>query len=365
MTRYPYLEKKHQPDWKALIANLKREGTPRRVHHMELFHDGEVQRALIDRYDLGKGLDAGDPNRGRWEYIRLRRFLGFDYVSASMVGLKMPTHDLVTQDTAGLAREGGRSFMNEHAGPITSWEEFEQYPWPDPNTPEATEAIEWFQENLPEDMCIASHTGHFDEYLVWLMGYETLCYALYDQRDLVEAIRQKVLEFHTTEVKRILEYDRVKILWGSDDMGFKTGLLISPEDTRELVLTGHKKLARMAHEAGRLYLLHACGKLTDIMEDLIEDVKLDGKHSFEDTIEDVRQAKKTYGKRLSLIGGIDMDFICRQSEEAIRSRVRQTLEVCLPGGGYCLGTGNTVANYVPLENYLAMVDEGWKWSESR
>jgi uroporphyrinogen decarboxylase len=30
----------------------------------------------------------------------------------------------------------------------------------------------------------------------------------------------------------------------------------------------------------------------------------------------------------------------------------------MPGGGYCLGTGNSVANYIPLENYLAMVDEG-------
>ena len=30
------------------------------------------------------------------------------------------------------------------------------------------------------------------------------------------------------------------------------------------------------------------------------------------------------------------------------------------GGGYCLGTGNSVANYIPLANYLAMLDEGRK-----
>ena len=32
-----------------------------------------------------------------------------------------------------------------------------------------------------------------------------------------------------------------------------------------------------------------------------------------------------------------------------------------PGGGYCLGTGNSVANYIPLANYLAMLDEGRRY----
>jgi uroporphyrinogen decarboxylase len=38
--------------------------------------------------------------------------------------------------------------------------------------------------------------------------------------------------------------------------------------------------------------------------------------------------------------------------------VRDTLAECHPSGGYCMGTGNSVANYIPLDNYLAMLDEG-------
>ena len=41
--------------------------------------------------------------------------------------------------------------------------------------------------------------------------------------------------------------------------------------------------------------------------------------------------------------------------------MRHTLDLCMPGGGYCLGTGNSVANYIPLDNYLAMLDEGRRW----
>jgi uroporphyrinogen decarboxylase len=59
-----------------------------------------------------------------------------------------------------------------------------------------------------------------------------------------------------------------------------------------------------------------------------------------------------------VLGGIDVDFLCRAPEEEVRRRVREAAEVCLPGGGWCLGTGNTPANYMPLESFLAMIDEG-------
>jgi uroporphyrinogen decarboxylase len=193
------------------------------------------------------------------------------------------------------------------------------------------------------------------------MGYETLCYALYEQRDLVSAISQRVIELYEAEVEVLLQFDRVKVIWGSDDLGFKTGTLISPKDLRELVLPGHKALAKMAHDGGRPYIMHCCGNLTRILEDLIEDVKIDGKHSFEDVIENVCDDKQKFGNRLSLLGGIDVDFLCRADEKQIRKRVDETLECCLPGGGYFLGTGNTVANYIPLENYLTMLDEGRKF----
>ena len=194
------------------------------------------------------------------------------------------------------------------------------------------------------------------------MGYETLCYALFDQRDLVKAISEKLREYYIACQKRRLQFDRIKIVWASDDMGFKTGLMISPDDTREFILPGHKELAQISHEAGKPYLLHACGNLTDIIDDLIDDVKIDAKHSYEDTIGDVCEVKYTYGRRIAMLGGLDMDFLCRSDEQAIRKRVRDTLDVCMPRGGYCLGTGNSVANYIPLDNYLAMVDEGRLYS---
>ena len=141
-------------------------------------------------------------------------------------------------------------------------------------------------------------------------------------------------------------------------MGYRGGPLISPNDLREFVLPGHKIMADMSHAAGRPYLLHACGNLDLIMDDLVNGVRIDAKHSFEDTIEQVTEVKNTYGRHVALLGGLDVDFLCRATEAEVRSRVRTTLETCTVASGYCLGTGNSVANYIPLENYLAMLDEG-------
>lgn len=360
MNRYPGLEKPATPDWPGLVDNVLRRGTPKRAYHIELFQDGEIQDAIYERFNLSAGVPEGHRDFARRKYIAVQRFCGFDYVRVGLAGQEWPLNRANVADTAALARNGGRSYQDEHAGPITNREEFDAYPWPDPNAPDATAELEWYSENLPEDMCIIGSGGfaHFCEYLTWLMGYETLCYALHDDRDLVADIARRLFEYFEIALRHLLQFERVKITWGSDDMGHKTGLLFAPDDMRKFVLPGHKRMAEMSHAAGRPYLLHSCGNLTEIIDELIDDVGVDAKHSFEDTIEDVRQIKHTYGRRIALLGGIDVDFLCRADEAAIRHRVRETLDTCMPGGGYCLGTGNSVANYVPLENYLAMLDEG-------
>ena len=359
MAQYHGLEKPVQPNWQGLVDNILRKGTPDRVYHIELFHDYEIRQAITERFGLDAGLDRGDPDYERKRLIAVQRFCGFDYVVAGLVDLPMPLFRQVTQDTAALKHAGGRTYQDERHGPIMSWEEFEKYPWPDPAAPACTRELEWYQENLPEDMCIIGGlTAHFCEYLCWLMGYETLCFAIYDQRDLVAAIARKLEEMYDVYTRRLLQFDRVRIVWGSDDMGYRGGTLLAPDDMREFCLRGHQQQAALAHAAGRPYILHSCGNLSSIIPDLVHEAQIDAKHSYEDTIENVCDVKQTYGRQIGILGGLDVDFLCRADEGSIRKRVRETLDVCLPGGGYCLGSGNSVCNYVPLENYLAMVDEG-------
>ena len=171
MTKSPFSHDV-KPDWEGLRRCIMREGTPDRVYHIELFLDGEIKNALCERYGVDASLDRDDPFFAERREIAVQRFLGYDHVAARLEDVPMPLKHLQTEDTAVLRREGGRSYMEEHRGPITNWDEFERYPWPDPEQA-SSRALEWYEENLPDDMCvIARGFAHYAEYLAWLMGYE-------------------------------------------------------------------------------------------------------------------------------------------------------------------------------------------------
>ena len=199
--------------------------------------------------------------------------------------------------------------------------------------------------------------SHFCEYLTWLMGYEAFAYAHYDDRDLVQDITDKLVAFHFEGLERYLEYDRVKIIFASDDMGYKTGLLFSKQDMIHYVLEPHRIIADAAHEAGRVYLLHACGNLDEIVDYLIDDVRIDGKHSYEDAIIPVERFQERYGDRIAVLGGVDINILGAGTEEQVRERVRFLVRTCGDRGRYAVGSGNSIPSYIPVENYLSMLDE--------
>ena len=352
-----------KPDYEAFLANLRREGTPKRVHYQELFLDGEIKRSIINRYGIGSGTTEDDPYY-HWKLeIELQRFLGYDYVSCGIAGGGFPRELLHTDDTSDEEgqRRQQRNWTDEHKGPINSWEDFEKYPWPDPANFN-TNILEWLSANLPDDMCIVSGCHSIFEQVTWLMGYEFLCYAIHDTPDMVDAMFNKIGSIFYEVAKLLAQLDRVEILFGGDDMGFKSASMIAPEILINKSFPWHKKNAQVAHEAGKLYLLHSCGNLSLLMDSLINYVHIDGRHSFEDEIESVVEAKKKYGSQIAVLGGIDVDFLCRSNEEQIRKRVRETLDICQPGGGYCLGSGNSIVNYMPVDNYLTMMDEGRRYA---
>ncbi|MDP6350054.1 MAG: hypothetical protein QF719_11455 [Chloroflexota bacterium] len=57
-----------------------------------------------------------------------------------------------------------------------------------------------------------------------------------------------------------------------------------------------------------------------------------------------------------------MDLLCRALQDGVRERVRKVRNAGMPSGSYVPGTGNSVANYVSTENFLAMGDAGHRWA---
>ena len=351
------------PDIEELLDVLWRRKRPKRVHYIELFHDPEIIHRIADRFMLDDNLNKNDPYYSIRLNIAVHQFLGFEIFHVSTAGedhfkLKLNiAKDTAFQDT----NRGERRWMEEHEGPIGTWKDFESYPWPEIKNIDFSQ-FEWMEKNLDQNMGCYDLTAGILERLTWLTGYENLCLMIYDNPELVDAICEKVGTFYEDYTRALCSYNCVPIIWGSDDMGFRTSTLVSADFLRKKILPWHKSCAQIAHNNKKPYLLHSCGNLEQIMPDLIDDVKIDAKHSFEDTIQTVTEAFYLYSDCIAILGGIDVDFLCRSDEKSIRLKVQETLKICMGKAGYCLGTGNSVANYIPLDNYLAMIDEGSRFT---
>ena len=340
------------PDFSRLRTVLLRQGEPDRIPLYELFADQEIMEAV-----LGKSLP--DSPEGYWKgVIQFYYQLGYDYVPVPVqIGL---AHDnvLFGQDTAELARPK-RQWQDEHHGVIETHESFQRYPWPDPDQIDIS-AIELVVQNLPHGMKVIGQTSGVLENVMWLMGYEPLSYALYDAPRLVSDMFERVGTLLVAAHRKMAEVKGVGALCLGDDMGFKTSTMIAPELLRQYVFPWQKKIVEVAHDHNLPLILHSCGNLNAIMDDLIDLVGIDAKHSYEDAILPITEAKRRWGDRIAVLGGVDVDLLTKGSEEQVRARVREIVRVCAPGGGFALGTGNSVANYIPVKNYLAMLDEGRK-----
>jgi uroporphyrinogen decarboxylase len=71
---------------------------------------------------------------------------------------------------------------------------------------------------------------------------------------------------------------------------------------------------------------------------------------------DIREVKEKYGQRITLVGNISTELLETGTPEQVASLTRERLRSIAPGGGYCLGSGNSVPDWAKIENYRAMIE---------
>lgn len=349
---------KPAPDIERFKKTIRGEIVPGRPPFAELFLDEGVIRLIGEQF---LGLTWAEPvdrasKSAYWDFkIRVYCAMGYDYLW--VFGAPVFPTKVRTGET------DGRNWAETGKGPIQSFEDFHSYPWPS-LTDEMLWDYYYVSEHLPDGMgmFVANGDGFLEAAMNILIGYESMCVMLYENPDLVKAVLDKAGEIIFASCVKMIDVPKSAGVFIGDDMGFATSMLFSPEFYRAHLLPWHKKLADAVHGKDQLYLLHACGKIDEIMPDLIQDVGIDAKHSFQAGFYDVCEYKKRYGKDIAILGGVDVDMLCRLDEDSLRQYVRDILAVCAPGGRYALGTGNSVADYIPIKNYFAMLEEGLKFS---
>jgi len=361
-------------DWDHLEKVLRRETKEGPVPLIELFPDAEIMSEVtgID-YPAARAVElftnAGqliDDQEALDMGIRLielniafNKAIGYDYVTMiPIVPLTKTRRELAADEDP---RRQKRAWKEEGQGIITSRAEYEEYKWPALDQVSLL-PLDYAAGCIPAGMKIMVMYNGIYEDLSELMGTQHMAIKSIEEPELVEDILEQLTRIAEHAVGLCAAHPGAGAIFYSDDLGYKGGTTLSPRFLRKYYIPRLKRIADACHKNGKLFLFHCCGQVMAIMDDLIE-AGIDARHSFEDAILPVEQWYDKFHDRVAILGGVDMELMAHGTQEQVRHRTRRILEHCAPGGGYCMGTGNSVANYVRIENYYAMIDETRKWNE--
>lgn len=344
-----------QPDFTRLHTALMC-GIPDRVPTAELKCEDFIKEAF-----LGRPLPSisADP-RGYIEAdIEFHWNAGYDFIRVAPT-LAYTEHWVATRHAyaAGSPEERQRKWAMAHEGIIRTEDDFERFPWPDPA--EATyDWIEIASDITPPEMQLATSLkgGGIFERAWMLMGFEAFSFALLEDPDLVARLIDRTGEIYYEFLRRAFEHDRVRFVWLGDDLAYYTGTMVSPEFLRKRLFPWYARIADLCRSCNppRAFVFHSDGNLWQVIDDLVA-CGIHALHPIEPKAMDIVEAKRHLAGRVCIIGNIDLGYtLTRGTPQEVREEVRSRIRDCAPGGGYVVSSSNSVTEYVPIDNYRAML----------
>lgn len=278
-------------------------------------------------------------------YCEFFKRMGYDTVSFEMC---------ITE----ILPDGG-ALGGHKKGIIQTRDDFNKYPFEEiPDIYEKTffENFRALSEVMPDGMKAVGGVGNgIFECVQDLVGYMDLSIMAFEDPELYADMFKKIGETNLKIWKRFMERfsDTFCVLRFGDDLGFKNNTLISHDDIRNHVIPQYKNIIDLVHSYSKPFLLHSCGQIFDVMDDLIA-AGINAKHSNEDQIARFPVWVEKYGDKIGNFGGIDTDAVCRLSRAEMKEYITEVVAKSKGHGGFAFGSGNSIPGYVPVDNYIMM-----------
>jgi uroporphyrinogen decarboxylase len=341
---------KKRPDIEAFVKTLKR-GKAGYVPLAELGIHPAVKEKILGRPIVTLKDDVDFWHTAGYDYIKLQPDADFNPARKGKGDMAVDKVD------------GAYSFdwATEGKGIISDPESFENYQFP----AEEDFGYSKFDEVkslLPEGLGVIGQYGDIFTMTWEMMGFEAFSFALFENPDLIKGLNDKLGNLVLSMFEHFAQHDNVDVLWYSDDIAYTNGLLMPPDVLDQYFFPWLKKVGDLARKYNKPLIYHTDGILYDVFDKII-DCGVDAIHPIEPKAMALSEVKEKYGDKLCLIGHVDVDIISRGTAEEVKKKVKENIETAAYNGGYCIGSGNSIPEYVIIENYIALLEASKEYGE--
>jgi uroporphyrinogen decarboxylase len=351
------------PDFERVRRAMFRQGEGDRVPLFEISVDKAIRAAI-----LGRPIESVQDEVDFW------RMAGYDFVSmrAGVRSVVRGYHPAVKEwrraKRRSEGRQQGRGWVTEEEALIRDRRDFDEFPWPRPedlggyNDYDSLEGyLGTMVQHLPAGMKLLVQLGYVFMGAWQLMGFENFGLKLADDPDLIRDLIDRLGSSQLAVLEILLQYDCVGTIWLPDDLCYNSGPVVAPKVYRRYVYPWYVRIRDRCHQAGIPVGLHSDGDLNRLLPDLVA-CGFDAIHPFEPPMNDMVAIKRQWGDRIAVAGGIDLkETLCHGTPQDVEREVRVRAAALAPGGGWLLGSSNSIPDFVPVENYRALLAAGLEY----
>jgi uroporphyrinogen decarboxylase len=184
-----------------------------------------------------------------------------------------------------------------------------------------------------------------------------------DPAGLLLADRRMEILFEVTRRTVEAAQGGIDFLWLGEDLGTQIGPTISPELFRKHIRPRYQAFCDLAKAYDLPVMIHCCGSSSWAFEDFI-DMGIQVVDTLQPEAKDMAPAylKERWGDRLAFHGCISTAGpVAYGSLQDVIDYCRETLEIMMPGGGYCFAPTHQLQDNSPTENVVAMYETAQKY----
>lgn len=263
---------------------------------------------------------------------------------------------------------GGAGSYDEVVDPplagMETAKEVEAYPWPDPA---------WWDAGTVPEQCRkldnwAVQGGYFSVFYQYsnMRGVELSMEDLIANPEVAQAAMQRIYDIHYALFEKTLKAagGRVDFVEVTEDLGTQEAPLFSLATFRGFIRPLMKGMIDLAHKYGAKVMTHSDGAIRPFIPDLIEmGTDILNPIQWRCPGMERKALKRDFGRDLVFHGAMENQQILPfGTVEEVRAEARENIATLGEGGGYILAPCHNLQVITPVENVVAMYEEGLKAS---